>query len=295
MSGNAAFFGLTDDAPERDRPPTDEQQFNADLLADLKGVFKRAWAQHGRSLQRALGPSEIGHPCPRRLASAMLELPRINPEGDPLPAWLGTAGHTKFEDAVNLDNERIIDQWLKDRQQRCTVLRGVAGGDDPQYVGRWFTERRVTVRGGLSGTCDLYDTWTDTVIDLKFPGASRFAEYKKFGPVDKAPEYRVQAHAYGRGYQNEGFPVKRVAIWFIPRGGTLAASFVWSEPYNNGIIDGALVNLDNILVALDELQVDKYPERIALVPKVPSNCMFCPFFSPSAGRPEPHACTGGAQ
>ncbi|ASR85946.1 Cas4 family endonuclease [Mycobacterium Phage Niklas] len=295
MSSNAGFFGLTDDAPARDRPQTETQEFNAGLLADLKGVFRRAWAQHGRSLQKALGPSEIGHPCPRRLASSMMEYDRINPEGDPLPAWLGTAGHTKFEDAVNLDNERLIDQWLKDRQQRCTVLRGVTGGDDPQYVGRWFTERRVNVRGSLSGTCDLYDTWTDTVIDLKFPGASRFQEYKKFGPIDKAPEYRVQAHAYGRGYRNEGFPVKRVAIWFIPRGGTLSASFVWSEPYSDEIIDQALDKLDNILIALDELRIDQHPERIALVPKVPSSCMFCPFFSPVPNPEVPHACTGDAE
>ncbi|AHB79594.1 hypothetical protein PBI_VALIDUS_64 [Mycobacterium phage Validus] len=295
MSGNAGFFGLTDDAPARDRPPTETQEFNRELLGDLKGVFRRAWAQHGRSLQKALGPSEIGHPCPRRLASSIMEYERVNPEGDPLPAWLGTAGHTKFEDAVTLDNERLIDQWLKDRQQRCTVLRGVAGGDDPQYVGRWFTERRVTVRGGLSGTCDLYDTWTDTVIDLKFPGASRFAEYKKFGPVEKAPEYRVQAHAYGRGYRNEGFPVKRVAIWFIPRGGTLSASFVWSEPYSDAIIDQALDKLDNIVIALDELRIDEHPERIALVPKVPGSCMFCPFFTPVPNPDVPHACTGAAE
>ncbi|ALF01429.1 Cas4 family endonuclease [Mycobacterium phage LilPharaoh] len=292
MSANAKFFGLTDDAHERDRPPTADQEFNDTLLADLKGVFKRAWSQHSRSLQKALGPSEIGHPCPRRLASAMLDLPRINPEGDPLPAWLGTAGHAKFEDAVNLDNERIIDRWLKDRAQRCTVLRGIAGADDPMYVGRWFTERRVTVRGGLSGTCDLYDTWTDTVIDLKFPGASRFNEYKKFGPVNKAPEYRVQAHAYGRGYRNEGFPVQRVAIWFVPRGGTLSSSFVWSEQYSDAIVDEALERLDNITIAIDELRVDEHPERIAMLPKVTGTCMFCPYFTPAAGHPEPHACRG---
>ena len=294
MSSNAGFFGLTDDAPARDRPPTDDQEFNAGMLADLKGVFRRAWATHARSQQRALGPSEIGHPCPRRLASSMLGLPRVNPEGDPLPAWLGTAGHTKFEDAVDLDNQRIIDEWLKDREQRCTVLRGIVGADDPLYVGRWFTERRVTVRGGLEGTCDLFDTWTGTVIDLKFPGATRFQEYRKHGPIEKAPEYRVQAHAYGRGYRNEGFDVKRVAIWFVPRGGMLASSFVWSEPYSDEIIDQALVKLDNIMVALDELDVDAHPERIELVPKVPSSCMFCPFFTPAAQADAPHGCTGGA-
>lgn len=291
MSGNAGFFGLTDDAPERDRPPTTEQQFNAGLLGDLKGVFRRGWATHARSAQRALGPSEVGHPCARRLVAATLEFERINPEGDPLPAWLGTAGHAKFEDAVVLDNERLIDQWLKDREQRCTVLRGVVGGDDPQYVGRWFSERRVTVSGGLAGTCDLYDTWTDTVIDLKFPGATAFSTYKKQGP---SAEYRVQAHCYGRGYRNEGFDVKRVAIWFIPRGGTLSSSFVWSEAYSDQVVDDTITRLQNIALVLNDLDIEAHPERLALVPKTPHNCMFCPFYSPKPDPERAWACQGGA-
>ncbi|ASR85660.1 Cas4 family exonuclease [Mycobacterium phage Amgine] len=291
MSGNAGFFGLTDDAPERDRPPTTEQEFNAGLLGDLKGVFRRGWATHARSAQRALGPSEVGHPCARRLVAATLEFERTNPEGDPLPAWLGTAGHAKFEDAVVLDNERLIDQWLKDREQRCTVLRGVVGGDDPQYVGRWFSERRVTVSGGLAGTCDLYDTWTDTVIDLKFPGATAFSTYKKQGP---SAEYRVQAHCYGRGYRNEGFDVKRVAIWFIPRGGTLSSSFVWSEAYSDQVVDDTITRLQNIALVLNDLDIEAHPERLALVPKTPHNCMFCPFYSPKPDPERVWACQGGA-
>ncbi|ASR86340.1 Cas4 family exonuclease [Mycobacterium phage Amohnition] len=289
MSGNAGFFGLTDDAPERDRPPTTEQEFNAALLGDLKGVFKRAWSTHARSQQRALGPSEVGHPCTRRLVTATLEYPRINPEGDPLPAWLGTAGHSKYEDAIELDNQRIIDEWLKDREQRCTVLREVV--DEPQYVGRWFSERRVQVSGGLAGTCDLYDTWTDTVIDLKFPGATAFSTYKKQGP---SPEYKVQAHCYGRGYRNEGFPVKRVAIWFIPRGGTLSASFVWSEAFDDAVVDETVERLQNIALVLNDLDIEAHPERLALVPKTPHNCMFCPFFVTKPDE-RPWACEGGAK
>ncbi|QNJ58281.1 Cas4 family exonuclease [Mycobacterium phage Ellie] len=298
MSGNAGFFGLTDDAPERDRPPTTEQEFNAGLLGDLKGVFRRGWATHARSQQRALGPSEVGHPCPRRLVSATLELERVNPEGDPLPAWLGTAGHAKFEDAVVLDNERLIDQWLKDREQRCTVLRGIVGADDPLYVGRWFSERRVQVSGGLAGTCDLYDTWTNTVIDLKFPGATKFSTYKKAVERktlgDEAPEYKVQAHCYGRGYVNEGFPVERVAIWFIPRGGLLSSSFVWSEPYDSTIVDETLAKLNNIALVLNDLDIEEHPERLALVPKKPHMCMFCPYYAPKPDPERPWACQGGA-
>ncbi|AYR01665.1 Cas4 family endonuclease [Mycobacterium phage Scarlett] len=306
MSSNAEFFGLTDDAPERDRPETTEQELNAALLADLKGVFRRGWATHARSAQRALGPSEVGHPCARRLATATMAYPRVNPEGDPLPAWLGTAGHSKFEDSVELDNQRIVDEWIADRERKCTVLREVAEGDEPQYVGRWFTERRVQVSGGLAGTCDLYDTWTGTVIDLKFPGATAFAKYKKAKErgtmAEDAPEYHTQAHCYGRGYVNEGFPVNRVAIWCIPRGGMLSNSFVWSEAYNPEVVDATLAKLDKIALVLNDLDIDAHPERLALIPKQPHNCMFCPYFVPT--RPggtakldpaQPWACAGGAE
>lgn len=291
---SGTFLGLAPDSRDEDRPPTDTQRANAELLADLKAVFKRQWAQHGRSQQKALGPSEIGVACPRRLAGQLMDLPRINPEGDPLPAWLGTAGHAKFEDAVEFDNDRIVQQWLQDRRQRCTVLSGVT--EDDQYVGRWFSERRVTVSGDLAGTCDLYDTWTDTVIDLKFPGATKFQAYRKATERrtlgDESPEYRTQAHCYGRGYRNLGFDVKRVAIWFIPRGGQLSSSFVWDEPYSDEVVDGALARLRNITIAAVELQLDEHPERLQLVPKVAGSCMFCPFYTPRTGHEQPHACNG---
>src|SRR5690606_18684287 len=128
-------------------------------LDDLKGVFKRDWSNHPRSQQKTLGPSEVGHPCVRRLATSMLQFERINPEGDPLPAWLGTAGHAKFEQAVIADNERIIDEYMQ-HVGRHNTIRGDAPRctfRDGEPVGRWYTERRVTIRGDLAGTCDLYD------------------------------------------------------------------------------------------------------------------------------------------
>ncbi|WNM74145.1 DNA helicase [Mycobacterium Phage Nergal] len=286
-NSTTAFLGLSDDADPRDRPPRTTADDDA-LLRDLKGVFKRDWSNHPRSQQRAIGPSEIGHPCARRLATTIMGFDAIAADGDPLPAWLGTAGHAKFETAVDHDNEQIIDAWLRDRTQPCTnVDRG-----DGVPIGRWLTERRVEVRPGLSGTADLFDTWTDTVIDLKFPGVTRLRLYQKNGP---SPEYRIQAHAYGRGYRRAGFDVRRVAIWFIPRGGNLRSSFVWSEPYSDAIIDDALAKLDNIAVAISDLGIEEHPERLALIARTPHDCEFCPFFTPQAGHPEPQACRGGAK
>lgn len=281
---SSSFLGLDDEDAEYAVAKRDP---SVELCDDLKGVLRRKWKLHPRSQQKAIGPSEVGHPCPRKLASTLLQFPRINPEFDPLPAWLGTAGHAKFEDAVEHDNETIIEAFLNRADDEpappCTWIDG-------KPVGRWLSERRVTIRADLSGTCDLFDTWTGTVIDLKFPGESRMRKYKKEGP---SPEYRTQAHGYGRGYRNEGFKVNRVGIWFIPRGGMLASSFVWSEPYDDAIVDEMLDKLDNIAIVLDELQVETHTERIEHVPKIPHDCVFCPFHTTRRDDERVYACRGG--
>jgi hypothetical protein len=269
-------------------PPTPQD----DLLDALKNIVRQSSANHPRSLQTALGPSEIGHPCARALAAKMLDLPRINPEYDCLPSWLGVAGHSKFEEAAAQDNQRIISARAADEADNglhavepCTFV------DDQTAVGRWLTERRVQIRTGLSGTCDLFDTWTNTVVDLKFPGSTRFDHYRIHGP---SPEYRTQVHCYGRGYRNAGYDVQTVGIWFLPRGGQLASSFLWTEPYDDTIVEQALTRIDNVVVALDTLEVEQNPQRIALIPTTAGDhCTYCPLWAPYP-RPEAHACRGSA-
>lgn len=287
----ASFLGL-----DRDNPPLYVDDAGQALLRDLKAVIRRQSEAHPRSQQKVLGPSEIGHPCARKLAASMLELERINPDSDPLPSWMGTAGHSRFEEAIEAENNRIIDEhadYVADHGEigapRCTVLGELTNDNDPMAIGRWFAERRVTIRPGLAGTCDLFDTWTNTVIDLKFPGATAHTKYKKSGP---SPEYRTQAHAYGKGYANEGFAVERVAIWFIPRGGMLSQSTIWTEPYDETIVTDCLAKLDNITVLLDDLQIEKNPALLQLVPVTPSNCKYCPFWTPNPGPSQPHGCKG---
>jgi hypothetical protein len=261
----ADFLGTSDDAPEDAKPSTPSPDDN--LLQDLKSLIHQQSDAHPRSQQKTLGPSEIGTPCARRLAASLLQFDQINPDGDPLPSWLGTAGHARLEDAVALDNERT--------------------------PGRWLSERRVTVREGLSGTCDLYDTRTNTVIDFKFVGTTKAADYRKNGP---SPEYKVQAHCYGRGYRNEGFPVERVGIWFLPRAGFLSRSWIWTEEYSDQVVDDVLAKLDNIMVLINDLQIEDNPSLLAVVPKTPHGCMYCPWFVPRPDAAErPQACTGAAK
>jgi hypothetical protein len=244
------------------------------MLDDLKDMVRRHASSHPRHLQARLGPSEVGHPCIRKLAQGLLFADGsgggspINPPGDPLPSYIGVAAHTKMEDAAALDNTRLVNRGLPPR---------------------WLTERKVTVREDLSGTCDLYDTRTSTVIDYKFPGTTAMTQYRKEGP---SPEYRVQAHLYGAGYINEGYPVARVGIWFLPRAGQLATSYLWSEPYDAGIVETALSRIDMAHKLIEGLEVRTHTERLSMLPTTPWHCGWCPFFSPVENHPNPAACQG---
>lgn len=245
------------------------------LHDDLKSVVKQHDSAHPRGQQRRLGPSEVGHPCLRKLAQSLLfgsgqtaTGDTINPPGDPLPAYIGTAAHSRLEEAIALDNARRVAQG------------------EPE---RWLSERKVVVRGDLSGTCDLYDMETGTVIDFKFPGTTAMNEYKRNGP---SPEYRTQAHLYGAGYRNEGYDVKRVGIWFLPRAGQLASAHLWFEDYNQAVVDEALAKMDLALIMLNDLRVEEHPQHLAMIPKTPHHCGWCPYFTPLPGHPDPTACTG---
>lgn len=270
-----AFLFGNDDAPD---------DTGDELLGDLKSLIRNHDASRPRSQQKTLGPSEVGHPCIRKLAQGLMQVDRINPTGDVLPSYVGTAVHAQLEQAVALDNGRIIAEHLLDTTSRCTWLDG-------KPIGRWISERRVTIRPDLAGSCDLFDTWNNTVLDLKVPGVSKMTEYRKRGPSEV---YRRQAHLYGRGYRNAGFTVAHVGIWFLPRAGQLATSHLWTEPYDNALVDETLARIDNALVLINDFEVEQHPDRWAWFPKTPDSCQFCPWWTANQSHPNPAACTGGA-
>jgi hypothetical protein len=219
---------------------------------DIIAMIKARDLAAPRSQQRELGPSEIGHPCMRKLAYGLMQVDRCNPSFDPLPAIIGTATH----------------KWLESAAMYANTTLGRH---------RWQVEVRVNPAPWLSGSCDLYDADTATVVDYKVPGASRMKAYKS-GPSD---QYRTQVHLYGKGFRNAGLPVETVAIMFIPRGGTLASSILWSEPYDESIANAALARRDQVACLLNDFQVEKTPERYEWFSRSGPDCMFCPWFSPN--------------
>lgn len=209
-----------------------------------------------RHLQQELGPSEVGHPCMRRLGYGLLQVERSNPSWDPLPAIIGTATH----------------KWLESAAQHANMVLGRQ---------RWMVETRVNPASWLSGSCDLYDRDTAAVIDYKVPGVSQFTKYKK----DPGELYRTQVHLYGKGFRNAGLPVETVAIMFLPRGGTLAGAHMWSEPYDEAIADAALDRRNQVLTLLHDFNIERQPERFEWLARSGPGCIFCPWWSANPQGP----------
>lgn len=231
-----------------------------DLVAkEYLHVISDGITNQPRSLQKAIGPSEIGAPCARRLGYKLLGLP----ERDQPPNWkatVGTGAHMWLETAFDADNLRIAQ----------------AEGQE-----RWLVETRVSVGEvngvEITGSCDLYDRWTGTVIDHKTVGPTQLRKYRTSGPGD---QYRVQAHLYGRGWIRKGLPVTTVAVAFLPRNGELAEAHIWHEPYNEQIAIDALQRLTGIDLACRALG----PAALAALPTADQYCGLCPHFK--AGSPD---------
>lgn len=242
--------------------PLPEEFFNetvepADPLRDdLIRLIRARDAATPRHMQRELGPSEVAHPCMRRMSFGMMEIPRSNPQWDPLPSIIGTATHKWLESAARYENQVLGRQ-------------------------RWLVESRVNVAPGLSGSVDLYDHDTQTVIDWKVNGNNRFDMYKK----DPGRIFPGQVMLYGKGLQNAGLPVRQVAVAFLPRGKTLTAMHLWKTPYDEGIVAGILAKREAVMLLLNDLRVDVDPERYQWIPIDPADCLFCPWFSPNPKTP----------
>lgn len=101
------------------------------------------WTEHNapRSLQRSIGPSELGDACDRRLAYRIAGIEPVN-FGDPWPAIVGTSIHDWLERAINRYQSTVKDLG-------------------------YLTELRVYPDPMVKGRSDLFHVPTATVVDHK--------------------------------------------------------------------------------------------------------------------------------
>lgn len=196
-----------------------------DYLSEfLFDVFK---TPTDRDKQRLVGASNISQLCNRCLADDMLQV-RREPSDFWAGAVIGTAVHDYAERRVN-EHPYLTEKYpTVETEFRMTL------GEIPGY-------------GVVKSTSDLYfpeikcvgDYKTTTKAKLKFikkaceRPQSEFEEAKVTEARYKIAGYANQAHLYGWGYQQAGYPVERVSLLFVCRdAGTDADFFIWDAPYD---------------------------------------------------------------
>ena len=235
----------------------DEDPFSQMLKHKLIEMILWADKQNPRSRQVKIGPSEIGDQCDRRIGYRIAQTPACNTEFDPWAAIVGTALHSWLDDAVHL--------WMQ--------------AHDPVEKA-WSTETALSVGEFVEGHSDLYSHEHHAVIDWKGAGPGIMKTIRKEGP---SPGYMIQTHIYGYGFEQKGWPVKKVALAFLPRAGWLKDMYVWSADYDRNLAISALNRLYGIARRLMELDILKKGHLWEQVEATPSNaCGFCPWYD--AGR-----------
>lgn len=238
---------------------------------EIRGIVTRYANRLPRSVQKRLGPSEVGHLCDRQVIGKMAGAPATNHVADPWASIMGTAGHAFFADAFNWDN--VHNDYL-----------------------RWLTEKRVTPDPGPSahpGTADIYDAFNRCVVDWKFQADSTRAKLKSHGPPR---HYYVQILLYRRGYLNLGLPVDRVAIVSLPRTkSTMDDMYVWSHvptPADDRLIEDVLTQTR----FREEVAVWVREGRLSLmdVPATPDHdeCFWCSLYRPQSAYDGQYGCPG---
>lgn len=225
-----------------------EQPAVDQIAVDYEQVIETAIAAHPRSLQKRIGPSEIGIDCERRILHKLAG----DPEPDRGIAWkpaLGTAMHEELQRFFDTDNARY----------------------DPMV--RWLTEQEVTVGAigttKITGSCDLFDTFNEVVYDHKVVGNSTLSKYRLHGP---SQQYRIQANLYGLGWANEGWHPREVAICFLPREAEWSKRYIWHEPWHREVAEAALLRANQLQALLDTIGLEP-----ALALYGPCDFPFCPW------------------
>lgn len=212
------------------------------LHTRIDDIIRDALLNQPRSLQRQIGPSEIGEPCDRWVMWKIVG--REEPKRAQVP-WkpaLGTFAHAGLEE-----------------------IFGRANGNYDE----WVTEHKVTVGylpdgTAITGHSDLFHVPTRTVIDWKIVGDRQLQSYRANGPSER---YRVQAHLYGGGFTMDPEPwgaTERVAIYFLPRDREFEKGYFWSEPWNPTIWSDALNRLNRLWRECDRVGMPTAAEALPL-------------------------------
>ena len=232
-------------------------------------MIEHAINNHPRSLQRTIGPSEVGTPCDHCLAAKLAGWPE--PErGIPWLPTIGTAVHAWIEEAF------ITSENTRGAQHNGGL--------------RYLTEARVLV-GQIDGvdvwgSTDLLDLVIGVTVDWKIVGKSTRTKAKA-GPSEV---YRVQADLYAKGWNDAGYRVDHVAIAYLPRDAVSLDDAIWlTAPHDRSRAERALARASAMarnIKALATIGPDAVDAYVTALPRDPG-CWDCARYPDGAGIAAP--------
>lgn len=240
------------------------------LWSEIQQIIVNNINSAPRSLQKTIGPSELGTDCVHCLAAKLAGWKQI--KGAAWLPFIGTCVHEHFE--------RLFTQLSQSKGLDYKVVT-----EGPAYP-RFETEKRVNV--GLlrsyqepmviSGSIDLVDYEHHATVDWKIVGTTSLKSAKANGP---SQQYRVQASLYGIGLENEGIRVDKNCIYFLPRTSmNLGDMYAWEVPFDRELGEWALWRAQWILQLLGLLEInyqgtDVRDAWISRLPRSTTHCFDC--------------------
>lgn len=232
------------------------------LSQHLAQIITQAGIWTPRAKQVVIGPSEMGHDCTRRLAYKLLDWEKTNEQG--ASNWSAQVGSA-------------IHGYLAD------VFRKIEG---------YEVEQRVTIRGNLTGTVDLYDINNGIVIDWKTTSPNQMDRKRKEGG---SAQYQTQIQLYGYGKAQTGAKVNKVALVYLPTSGSIDEMHTELYDYDESNALKALERVDNIHTLLSQIDVENNPQMWEMIPSVANRlCNYCPYFQPFS-KDLSKGCAGDTQ
>lgn len=235
---------------------------NQQLAVQLRELITQAGIWTPRGKQIAIGPSEIGHECSRRLAYKLLDWEKPNESSSgSWAAQVGTAIHAYLAEVFS-------------------KLEG------------YEVETKVQIRANLSGTIDLFDTVRGIVLDWKTVGYTNLKERKSSGATI---QQIVQIQLYGYGKTQAGATVNKVGLVYLPTSGSLDEMHIELFDYDESVALKALSRIDDLYSLLSQVDVEANPEMLGHIPAQASRmCNYCPYFLPFS-KDLAKGCSGDTQ
>jgi|SRR5690625_5053629 len=203
-------------------------------------ILLKAMEPDARSKQKLIGASQVGG-CPYCLGLALMgeeretKLPtwiKSNDVSEGLAAWIGTAVHYYLE-------HEIIPQVQEEEGWDKTKI--VAEENVPIYELEGY--------GLIKGNIDVHDDVE--IVDWKIVGDWSWNKMyiESFENPDRIPrkQYRVQQMLYAFGLRQIGYDIEKVSLAVFKKTSNSWGDIeIYSENYNQDIVDAALQNLEKI-------------------------------------------------